>query len=182
MKRTYWYALASAVAATGVAIMMYTRSRASVEQAPYETLEKDGDFELREYPDLAVASARGDSDEAFRRLFRFISRSDIAMTTPVLMERGHGDDVTSFVMPAHQPAPQASDGDVTIGVREGGRVAALRFGGFMSRNAELRAIADLREQLATRGLHANGDPVIAYYDAPVVPPPFRRNEVMIRID
>lgn len=170
----------AAVAAAGIAIVMFRRSRASVQHAPYDVLETDGDFELREYPDLEVASARGDSDEAFRRLFRFISRRDIAMTTPVLIDRGAS--VTSFVMPPGEPVPEGADGDVTVGRREGGRVAALRFGGFMSRNRERQAIAQLRTILAERRIRAAGEPVVAYYDGPGIPPPFRRNEVMMRVE
>ena len=186
MKRKHWYAFAG-VAAAGMAVMMYTRSRASAESAPYEVIEKDGDFELREYPDLAVAAASGETDEAFRRLFRFISRGNssgekIAMTTPVFIERGDGGDVMNFVMPAGQAVPQPLDAGVTLRRREGGRVASLRFGGFMSETREHRAIARLHEVLAERRLRAAGDPVIAYYDGPGVPPPFRRNEVLIRIE
>ena len=186
MRTKHWYTIAG-LAAAGVAIAMYTRSRASVESAPYDVLEKEGRFELRAYPDLAVASARGHSDEAFRRLFRFISRGNtsakkIAMTTPVLIERGKGGDVMNFVMPSGEPVPRPVDAGVTVARRDGGRVASLRFGGFMSTDAERRAIAALREVLAARGLRAAGDPVIAYYDGPGIPPPFRRNEVLIRIE
>lgn len=60
--------------------------------------------------------------------------------------------------------------------------AALRFGGFMSAEREQHAIARLREVLAARGIRAAGDPVVAYYDAPVVPPPLRRNEVLMRVE
>lgn len=184
MKRRTFYMLAGLGAAAGAA-MLYTRSRASAESAPYDVLEKDGNFELRDYPDLAVARAYGsgaDFDPAFRRLFRFISDRDIAMTTPVLIDRGADDVAMDFVLPAGQPLPRATDRGVTVGHREGGRVAALRFGGFMSRKREQRAIARLHEALAARGLRAADDPVIAYYDAPAVPPPLRRNEVLIRIE
>lgn len=186
MNRKHWYTAAGVTVAAGLAFMMYTRSRASAESAPYDVLQKDGDFELRRYPDLTVATAHGNTDEAFRRLFRFISRGNssgkkIAMTTPVLIDR-HGTDATmDFVMPSGEAVPQPMDRAVTVGRREGGRVAALRFGGFMSQKAERRAIARLHEIVAARGLRADGDPVIAYYDGPGVPPPFRRNEVLIRV-
>lgn len=186
MKRRHWYTIAG-LAAAGAALLFYTRSRASAQSAPYEVVEKDGDFELREYPDLAVASARGNTDEAFRRLFRFISRGNsagqkISMTTPVLIDRSDDRVVMDFVMPAGEPVPRPLDDGVTVERREGGRVAALRFGGFMSANREQHAIARLREVLAARGLRAAGNPVVAYYDAPVVPPPLRRNEVLMRVE
>jgi len=189
MKRKHWYTLAGFAAAAAATAAIYTRSRASAKSAPYEVLDKDGDFELRDYPDLAVARAIGtgeDFDPAFRRLFRFISRGNsrgakISMTTPVLIDRGADDVAMDFVMPVDEVVPQPLDGSVMLGRREGGRVAALRFGGFMSEKRERRATAQLREMLAARGLRA-GDAVIAYYDAPAVPPPLRRNEVLIRIE
>ncbi|HSP34762.1 MAG TPA: heme-binding protein [Thermoanaerobaculia bacterium] len=190
MKRNHWYTLAGVAAASATIYMIYTRSRASAESAPYELLERDGGFELRDYPELAVARSQGTGEDfgsAFRSLFRFISRGNsshkkIAMTTPVLIDREGDDVVMDFVMPAGEPVPQPLDSDVTVGRREGGRVAALRFGGFMRAKAERRAIARLRDVLAERGLRAKDDPVIAYYDAPAVPPPFRRNEVLIRVE
>ena len=71
-------------------------ARAGYESAPYEVIESDGNIEIREYPDLVLASteakfdARG-NDGSFMRLFRYISGNNesdqkIEMTTPVFME------------------------------------------------------------------------------------------------
>ncbi len=65
------------------------------EQPQYKTLEVDGDFEIREYPDyyLVETIVEGEyseaSDEAFRRLFDYISGENqqatkISMTSPVI--------------------------------------------------------------------------------------------------
>lgn len=71
-------------------------SRAAYESAEYTVVESDGKFEIREYPDLMLASTESvlDSqgrDGSFMRLFRYISGANeseqkIAMTTPVFME------------------------------------------------------------------------------------------------
>jgi hypothetical protein len=67
----------------------------SAEAAPYSVLEEQGQYQIRQYQSLLVATTIVDSDfdeagkQAFRRLFNYISgdnRADreIAMTAPVL--------------------------------------------------------------------------------------------------
>ena len=89
------------------------RSRFDAEPAPYMVLRRDKPFELRHYPSLPMASTpiRGDNDEAFMRLFRFIGRDNettekIAMTTPVFFDGQPGaQEKMSLVMPEKRPAP-----------------------------------------------------------------------------
>ena len=67
----------------------------STEEAPYAVIEEQGQYQIRQYESLIVATTVVDSDfdeagkQAFRRLFNYISgdnkaASDIAMTAPVL--------------------------------------------------------------------------------------------------
>ena len=74
-------------------------------------LESDGSFEIRQYPDLMMATttmefASQGSDGSFMRLFRYISgendaQQKVAMTTPVLMqtEAGATPGRMGFVIP-----------------------------------------------------------------------------------
>lgn len=53
-------------------------ARGNYESAPYKVLEKDGNLEIREYPDLMLASTNSKinsqgRDGSFGRLFRYIS-------------------------------------------------------------------------------------------------------------
>ena len=82
-------------------------ARNAYESARYSVVSSDGNFEVRDYPDLVLVStpmrvdAQG-SDGSFSRLFRYISgdngqQQKVAMTTPVFMERGSqnsGDETT----------------------------------------------------------------------------------------
>ena len=119
---------------------IYKRSRFDAEPAPYILLRRDKSFELRRYPSLPVASTpiRGDNDEAFMRLFRFIDRGSettekIAMTAPVFYDGQPGaQEKMSLVMPrktarAGVPAPSAAT--VTLEERPAQRVAVYRFTG-----------------------------------------------------
>jgi len=67
----------------------------STEEAPYAVIEEQGQYQIRQYESLIVATTMVDSDfdeagkQAFRRLFNYISgdnkaASKIAMTAPVL--------------------------------------------------------------------------------------------------
>ena len=171
-------------------------ARADYESAPYKVIESDGNIEIREYPDLVLAStkssfeARG-NDGSFMRLFRYISGNNesdqkIEMTTPVFMEKGSpkSKGEMGFVMPqkvaeAGAPAPKASD--VAIRERKGGRFAVIRFSGVMDTKKAEAQEARLREWLKARGLQGEATSERAGYDPPFTPGPLRRNEVLIRL-
>lgn len=46
---------------------------------------------------------------------------------------------------------------------------------------ERKAVEEVRAWIKSRNLEAEGDPIIAYYDAPFIPGPLRRNEAMLRV-
>jgi hypothetical protein len=171
-------------------------ARAAYESAEYTVVESDGPFEIREYPDLMLAStdasfvAQG-NDGSFMRLFRYISGANeanqkVAMTTPVFMEETQQDSKgrMGFVIPkevAAQGAPKPVATDVKVRKREGGRFAVIRFSGRMNAKAVEKAEDQLREWIESRGLKDTNDVESAGYDAPFTPGPLRRNEVLIRI-
>ena len=184
--------VALGVCLTAVAWWIYKRSRFDAEPTPYIVLRRDKAFELRRYPSLPVASTpiRGDNDEAFMRLFRFIDRGNettekIAMTTPVFFDGQPGaQEKMSLVMPrktacAGVPAPSAAT--VTLEERPAQCVAVYRFPGGTCAEREREAVARLRAWIISEGLQSFGEPTIAYYDAPFIPGFLRRNEAMLRI-
>ncbi len=70
----------------------------SVEEAKYTVVQKDGQFEVRDYATMVVVETRVDADfreagnNAFRKLFGYISGNNdggekIAMTAPVVAEQ-----------------------------------------------------------------------------------------------
>jgi hypothetical protein len=194
MTRTRAIVLTVGAAVLGAAAVFQLRvSRADAERTPYTIVWRDGRFEVREYPELSLATTTLDADRdgaAFRRLFRFIDRSNarrekIAMTTPVLVGRREPLPGTmSFVMPerlrvAGTPAPV--DETVRLQTRPAQRVAVYRYAGRTSARNERDATARLREWMAAQALRAEGEPEVAYYDAPYLVPFLRRNEVMLRV-
>jgi len=168
------------------------KSRAKYESAPYVTVEKDGAFEVRDYPELALVRTSGkgeDADGAFMRLFRYIGGSNeggakIEMTTPVFMDRGDKETEMSFVLPkavAAAGAPLPKGQGVSLSKRPAGRYAVMEFSGYRSAKREAEATAKLQAWMKAKGLKESGKPGFAYFDPPWTLGPFRRNEVLIRV-
>lgn len=153
-------------------------------------------------------SRREASGASFRRLAAYIFAQDrpaggeaIAMTSPVLQDRTASDEPIAmtapvledrpsaegwrmrFVMPSQYtlatlpPAPE----DITLTEIPARRMATVRFNGY-ARPAEIAAMErELAQWVAAKGLTSTGDFEYAFYDAPMVPGPMRRNEVMVQI-
>nr|WP_044257237.1 heme-binding protein [Rhodopirellula sp. SWK7] len=176
-------------------------TRAGYESAEYKIIESDGNFEIREYPDLMLVAtttqidAEG-RDGSFMKLFRYISGANesdqkISMTTPVFMEKDKADSEVQmgFVMPkevAVEGVPSPTGPDVDVRKRAGGRFAVLRFSGRLNAKLAKESEAKLRAWMEAKGLTADDSPESsgvesAAYDPPFTPGPLRRNEVLIRL-
>ena len=189
--------LSLAIVGVGLSIIGWKlTARSSYESAQYTVIESNGDFEIREYPDLMIAAtemrvgSQGDGG-SFRRLFRYIDGANadeqkIAMTIPVFMNHRSKSDLgdMEFVLPRTMPEeriPKPIGENVQIRKRVGGRFAVIRFSGRMDKQSVADAEAKLREWMKTRGLNGNGRAEFAGYDPPWTPGPFRRNEVLVRL-
>lgn len=178
-------------------------TRAGYESAEYKVIESDGKFEIREYPDLVLASTTTNSDAqgrdgSFMKLFGYISgenesKQKISMTTPVFMEKDETTTQMGFVMPKDVAAagtPQPKSQGVAISKRAGGRFAVIRFSGRLNDAVAKEYEAELRQWMATKNLSPAPQPPgspeatnveSAAYDPPFTPGPLRRNEVLIRL-
>jgi SOUL heme-binding protein len=171
-------------------------SRASTETAPYTVLETDDKIEVRLYDTLHLAKVSlpasdpkaENMDGAFMKLFRFIDGANdtgekIAMTTPVIMQRTSTESSMSFVMPraiAEKGTPKPK-GDVTLDQLPSVKVVAIRFSGRSNPEVEKQKLAALQTWAKTKNLTTEGTPLVAYYDPPWTPGPFRRNEILLRL-
>jgi DNA gyrase inhibitor GyrI len=195
MKTARWIAAGAGLAAVGAAAA-YAQYR-QTEQPAFTLVRADGDFELRDYPALVVAevsnagSRERASGASFRRLAAYIFAQDrpeggekIAMTAPVLQDEPRpGQWRMRFVMPSHYtldtlpPAPA----DITLTQMPARRMAGLRFSGNASDRELALMEARLRDWIATQRLMPAGEAEFAFYDAPMIPGPLRRNEVLIPV-
>lgn len=183
MKKALTFALGSLM--TFGAIAACATSRAGYETAPYRVIRTEGAFEIRDYPELKIATTtRAGDDASFMKLFRYIDGSNvqkqkIAMTTPVFMVQGK----MAFVVPeAQKTAPPApASPAVAIDTLRAQRVAVYRFSGTRTKDSEPQALVQLKAWLQQNQLTAAGAAFSAYYDPPWTPGFMRRNEVLIPI-
>jgi hypothetical protein len=168
----------------------------SVDIIPYETIEKNGSFEVRRYERLVFASARmsGGLDSAygpFRKLFDYISGNNekiekIAMTAPVFLDQGeHTTKTMSFVLPESfslSMTPLPKDSSVKLSELRNFMVATISFSGFLNQNSISVHRTQLQNWILERGFKIVGDSKAAGYNPPFTLPFLRRNEILIPIE
>lgn len=172
----------------------YRFSRFAYETAPYTVVTQNGDFEIRDYPDLVVVTTpmktnSWKSSDSFQRLFGYISGENesakkISMTTPVFTRQDGSKRSMSFVVSqelAKQGAPSAVNDQVQVETIPGGHFAVYRFSGSWSPERFEQGKQILAQWLKDKGLEPIGEPVIAGYDPPFTPNFLRRNEVLVRV-
>jgi hypothetical protein len=181
------------LAVAGAGYFLYREK--SIEKPRHKVIEADGQFEVREYPELVVAEARvaGDRDFALDRGFGLLADyifgksrggQKVAMTAPVLSSSaGGGEWLTRFVMPSdltRDSLPQPDPG-VEIGTVGARKVAVVQFSGPTDESAFAEREAQLRSWVGAKKLNAVGEPERAYYNSPFMPGPLRRTEILIPI-
>ena len=167
-------------------------SNSKYETPDYKIVDKEGSFEIRDYPSLTIVSTpmqkRGE-DGSFMRLFRFISGRNehsekISMTTPVLLT-GTESGAMSFIVPktvVERGVPAPSSPDVTLSTKPPARYAVFRFPGSGKPAPSEAAAKKLLAWAVAKNLPVNEAPIYAYYNPPWTPNFMRRNEVLLRLD
>lgn len=168
----------------------------ATEEPAFRLVERDGAFELRDYAAMTIAETLVQEDfdaagnSAFRTLFGYISgknqpRQKIAMTAPVLQQaEANGSFRIGFIAPSNyslQTAPVPADVRVQLREAPPQRMAVVRYSGRWTEKNYREHEARLLGWMKARKLIAVGAAVYARYNAPFMPWPMRRNEVMIPI-
>lgn len=182
----------------------------AVEEPAFQTVLKDGAFEIRDYPALAVAevTVTGDQKEAARKGFSLlaayifggnrkkqrvpmtapvaqeVANEKIAMTAPVTQTQSAGEWVVRFTMPSTyslETLPEPNDARVRLSVAPPARFAVVRFSGLARPDDVATFTAELYAWVKNRNLRDAGPSSLAQYNPPWTPWFMRRNEVMIPI-
>jgi hypothetical protein len=182
----------------------------AIEEAKYAVLEREGDFELRQYEPQIVAETLVEGDfkdvgnEGFRRLYDYITGKNrkrqsipmtapvsqeaasekIPMTAPVNQEKAGEKWRITFMMPPQytlETLPEPLDARVKLTKVPGKLMAALSYSGTWSRGRYEDKEKRLKELIRQRGLNIVGEPVFARYNPPFLPWFLRRNEVLIPV-
>lgn len=182
----------------------------AIEEAKYKLLDRDGDFELRQYEPQIVAETMVEGDfqdvgnEGFRRLYDYISGNNrkqqtipmtapvsqeansekIPMTAPVNQQKVGGKWRITFLMPSRytlETLPEPADPRVHLTKVPGQLMAALSYSGTWSQWRYKEKEKRLEELIRQRGLKIKGVPVFARYNPPFTLWFLRRNEVLIPV-
>jgi len=169
----------------------------AAELPDYVVVESPGGgIEIRDYPSLLIAEVtvpgkRGEAaGTAFRKLTGFIfggndTKTSIKMTAPVVQTpQADGQWVVNFMMPSKfnkDNLPRPNNPDIRIRETEPVRTISLRFNGRTGAKSLAKRHQQILDYAAKAELKTLGAPYYAFYDAPMVPGPFRRNEVHIRV-
>ncbi len=182
----------------------------SIEEAKYEVVSKDENFEIRDYAPHVVAETvvegtlENAGNTAFYRLFEYISgknqtRDKIVMTAPVSQEpvtekinmtvpvgqqRFERGWLVSFTMPASynlEALPEPADTTVKLRRVLACRMAVVRYSGGWSEKRYLRYKKKLESWINKKEFRSLGEPIWARYNPPFTPWFLRRNEILIPV-
>lgn len=169
-----------------------------VETAKYDVLEKDGNFEIRRYHKMIVATTDDKDGSGFNKLFRYItgsnkSKSKIDMTSPVITSEKiamtspviNANDTISFVAPSKytmEDIPEPTDSDIKLNEISERHIATVRFNGDASRGSIQKQNNKLEKWLEEKEIKARSPPILMQYNPPYVPGFLRRNEIGIEIE
>ena len=181
----------------------------AAEEPEFAAVSIEGDFDIRDYPALVVATVTvsGSRDEAANAGFRLLAgyifggntrRQRVAMTAPVVQERATSERIpmtapvtqtaapggflVQFALPKGvtvASAPEPLDARVQLREVVPAQVAVIRFSGFWSESNYAGNLAKLQAALRAADLAWTGEPVYARYNAPFTPWFMRRNEIWL---
>ena len=200
------------VLAASMAVATLASSAMAVEEPAFKQVLREGDFELRDYPELVAAevTVAGDQKEAANKGFRLLAgyifggnkrRQSIAMTAPVAQQAASekismtapvaqtqnaaGSWVVRFTMPSAyslQTLPVPDDSRVSLRNIAPARFAVLRFSG-MARSGDVETRSnELLALVTSHRLRAIGSVSLAQYNPPWTLWFMRRNEVMVEVE
>ncbi len=183
----------------------------ATEEPAFTLVERQGAFEIRQYPPLVAAevSVAGDQAEAGRAGFRLLAgyifggntqRRSIAMTAPVLQSPPQGQKIAMtapvsqtqqaggwrvrFIMPSAYTLanlPAPNDPRVTLRPIPATRMAVLSFSGRAGPDDYARQVEALGALVAARHLTPSGPASLAQYNPPWIPGFMRRNEILLPV-
>jgi hypothetical protein len=189
----------------GLGIAYVLREKATLEP-DYRVLASENDLQIRAYPVVMVAetAVTGPRKQALNRGYRILSDyltaksrpgERLPMRVPVLQDAGNPmasdpplfDDAVEggwrvrLTLPQDRELPAAPDG-VTIIELPPRRVGVATFHGTADDNRLIAAEDRLRGWLGRHGEQcATAEPEYAFYNSPMIPPPLRRNEVLLAL-
>ena len=178
--------------------MAWGLSNTMLETPKYELIKKSGSYEIREYAPMIIARTqvksgyKEASSKGFRRIANYIfggndKSVEIAMTAPVITDSPVGANniyEIAFVMPSaydREELPKPNSRNVEIVGRKLETVATISFGGWATGEKVKKYQEKLSNWISEEGLKTAGNFMVAQYNSPWALPPFRHNEIIVRL-
>ena len=173
-----------------ISILTLSSQAMAYEEANYEVVKKNKEYEIRKYSDRLVIETNSIEGNGFRKLFNYISgnnekNQEIKMTVPVTQEIKNGKMTMQFYLPLKfnkDNAPKPSNSDIKILTIEGGYYAVIKYSGRSSDQNFLKNKEMLEKHLKRDNITIVSPPIRASYNSPFTLPILKRNEVMYRIN
>jgi effector-binding domain-containing protein len=156
------------------------------EQLKYDVLKKEGHIEIRKYAPFVMMKSGSPSYSGFQVLFNYISgynskKQKINMTVPVFTDINETGYI-AFTMPEEvvkDGYPEALDPRINIEKQEEKTYLSYTYIGSINKVDTL--IKKLKDYAEKNSLKIHGDPVLLRYQGPIVPPIFRKHDIMLEI-
>jgi len=193
-----------------IILTIYVRSTMSETEIPsYKVIKSFKNIEVREYDPVIVAQVQvaGEREKAINDGFRLladyifgnnISKEKIAMTAPVMQQKGEKIPMTApvtqvrendhwlveFTMPSvytMESLPKPNNSKVVLKRKEAGRCVVVRFSGLWNQNSMKENQDKLDIYVKDNDIGISGPPTYAFYNPPWTLPFLRRNEIIYTI-
>ena len=183
-------------------LLSLTFKTMAYEEATYSIVYQNDVYEIRNYSDrLAIQVNYTNQGEGFRKLFNYISGSNIdltkinmttpvtqstkiSMTTPVTQSNENGVKVMQFYLPSNftkKNAPASSDKELKLIIIEQGYYAVIKYSGRLTDKNFDKRRKILKDNLLKDNIEILSSAIRATYNGPFTLPFLRRNEAMFRV-
>ena len=159
-------------------------------------VEKHGDIEVREYSEYVIAKtsiSQGDmelNNNMFRTLAGYIfggnnKSQSIPMTAPVITKNDESSyDMIFFMLDANKPEdlPLPNSSNVSIEMMDLGKTISISFGMWATDSRVKYYKKKLDKYIKDNNIQIKSPLMVAKYNSPWVMPPFRKNELIYKIN
>lgn len=168
------------------------------DRPKYRVLEKQGNFEIRDYEPRIVAeiAIEGDSESALKEGFNILAayifgqnatKVKIAMTAPVEQRKDstHKNWIITFSIPKQykmEELPSPKNSNIALNHLESQKMAVFVFSGICTQEIFKKNTKLLLNWIEQRGYTPMGSCIFARYDPPWTLPCFRHNELLFVIN
>lgn len=169
----------------------------AIETPEHKLLRKNQKIEIREYNSSVIARTfvydnyREASSTGFRRIANFIfggnnKNQSIEMTAPVIISKNikkNGHEIFFFMPKKYEldELPKPNLESVKLEEIIIGKVAAISFGGWATEKNVSFYTEKLKQYLKLNNYETIGNFMVAQYNSPWAIPPFRKNEILVKI-